>query len=151
MVNPQDASLSNLHDIVVPAPPPLFPPAPGVWILLIIAVAVVLALALWWRRARARNAYRRAGLTLLKNARTAREVNIVVKRVALAAFPRSTVAPLWGDAWVAFLDRTCRRARFSSLEEVDADAEASSMMRSMAGTWIQRHDAPTGKTMEGGV
>ena len=146
-MNPQDASLSNLRDIAVPEPPPLWPPAPGVWVLLIIAAAVLLALILCWRRARARNAYRRAGLALLKDARTAREVNIVVKRVALAAFPRSMVAPLWGDAWVAFLDSTCRRARFGSLGVVDPEAEASSKLRSKAGAWIRHHSARKWQTV----
>jgi hypothetical protein len=150
-VSPREASLENLRDIVVPEPPPLWPPAPGVWVLLIIAAAVLLALILWWRRARARNAYRRAGLALLKNARTVRDVNIVLKRVALAVFPRSTVAPLWGDEWVAFLDRTCRRARFTSLGEVDAETEVSSKLRSKAGTWIRHHRASTAKTMRAGV
>ena len=37
---PQDAaSLQNLRDIVVPEPPPLWPLAPGVWVLLVIALA----------------------------------------------------------------------------------------------------------------
>lgn len=148
-MSPQKASLSNLHDIVVPEPPPLWPPAPGVWVLVIVALAMLLALALLWRRARARNAYRRAGLALLKNARTVREVNIVVKRVALAVFPRSAVAPLWGDAWVAFLDGTCGRARFAPLGEIDAEAEASSKLQSKAGIWIRHHRAPTGAAQRG--
>jgi hypothetical protein len=143
------ASLENLRDIVVPEPPPLWPPAPGVWVLLMIVVAVSIALFLWWRRARARSAYRRAGLALLKNARTVREVNIIVKRVALAVFPRSTVAPLWGDEWKAFLDGTCRRVRFASLAEDEPEAEASSALRSKAGTWIRNHSAPTGKAARG--
>lgn len=143
------ASLENLHDIVIPEPPPLWPPAPGVWVLLIIAVAVLLALTLWWRRARARNAYRRAGLALLKNARTVREVNIVLKRVALAAFPRSTVAPLWGDEWVAFLDRTCRQARFASPGAFDVGGEATAELQSKAGVWIRHHRGPTGAAQRG--
>lgn len=150
-MNLQDGSLSNLHDIVAPEPPPLWPPAPGVWVLLIIAAAVPLALFLWWRRARARNAYRRAGLSLLKNARTGREVNIVVKRVALAAFPRAAVAPLWGDEWLAFLDGTCRQARFTSLGETDSEAEASTTLRSRAGAWIRHHRVPAAGTTRGGA
>ncbi len=147
---PQDAaSLQNLRDIAVPEPPPLWPPAPGVWVLLIIALAVLLALTLWWSRARARNAYRRAGLALLKNARTAREVNIILKRVALAVFPRSAVAPLWGNEWVAFLDETCRRARFASLEAIDDEAEASSRLQAKAGIWVRHHRVPSDKAMKG--
>ena len=38
---PEDpASLQNLHDIVVPKPPPIWPPAPGVWVLLVIGLGV---------------------------------------------------------------------------------------------------------------
>ena len=139
-----DASLENLRDIVVPEPPPLWPPAPGVWVILIIVLAVLLALTLWWRRARARNAYRRAGLGLLKTARTVRDVNIILKRVALAAFPRPRVASLYGDDWVAFLDGTCRRARFASLDAADSGAEASSKLRSSAGIWIRHHRSAQG-------
>lgn len=148
---PPEASLDNLRDIAVPEPPPLWPPAPGVWVLLIIALAVLLALVLRWRRARARNAYRRAGLALLQNARTVREVNVILKRVALVAFPRPTVAALWGDDWVAFLDGTCRRARFAALGEPVDDTEASTNLRSEAGAWIRHHRVPRGNTMEGTV
>ena len=143
MIRP-DASLENLRDIAVPEPPPLWPPAPGVWVLLIIALAVLLALFLWWRRARARNAYRRAGLSLLKNARTARDINIILKRVALAAFPRPEVAPLYGDDWLAFLDGTCGGVRFESLVVTDPGAEASSQLQKSAGNWIRNHRSSGG-------
>jgi len=137
-------SLQNLRDIVEPEPPPLWPPAPGVWVVLVVVLAVVLALLLWWRRARAHSAYRRAGLALLLDARTARDVNVILKRVALAVFPRPRVAPLYGDQWVAFLDGTGSGARFASLGAIDPGAEASRTLRSQAGTWIRHHRAPAG-------
>jgi len=143
------ASLQNLRDIVVPEAPPLWPPAPGVWVLLVIILAVVLALFLWWWRARQRNAYRRAGLALLENAGTTRDINIILKRVALAAFPRPTVASLYGDEWVAFLEGTCRRARFASLGALDQGDEAPEKLLSNAGTWIRRHRAPAGEALGG--
>lgn len=140
---PQDsASLQNLRDIVVPEAPPLWPPAPGVWVLLVIILAVVLALFLWWWRARQRNAYRRAGLALLENARTTRDINIVLKRVALAAWPRAVVAPLYGADWTGFLDSNCSRTRFSSLGVVEDGAEPSRDLQTLARTWIRNHRAP---------
>ena len=140
---PQDsASLQNLRDIVVPEAPPLWPPAPGVWVLSVIALAIVLALLLWWWRTRAGNAYRRAGLALLDNARTTREINIILKRVALAAWPRTEVAPLYGDDWTGFLDSSCSRTRFSSLGAVEDGAEPSRDLQTLASTWIRHHRAP---------
>ena len=142
---PQDpASLQNLRDIAVPEPPPLWPPAPGVWVLLIVLAAVVAALVVFWRRRRADNAYRRAGLSLLGDARTTRDVNIVLKRVALAVFPRPEVAPLHGDEWAAFLDGSCPSARFSPFGDLEDDATATGELRALARTWIRRHRAPAG-------
>lgn len=140
---PQDAaSLQNLRDIVVPDPPPLWPPAPGVWVLLVIAAAIITALVLLWRRARERDAYRRAGLALLETARTPRDVNIVLKRVVLAAWPRPEVAPLYGDDWAAFLDGTCSRTRFAALGTID-DSQPSRDLQRLARTWIRHHRAPS--------
>jgi hypothetical protein len=143
-MNEQEASLSNLRDIVVPEPPPFWPPAPGVWVALIIAVAVLLAFVLWWQRARAKSAYRRAGLALLPGARTARDIDVILKRVALAVFPRSQVAPLYGDEWAAFLEDTCSRARFAALVATDPSAEASPELRQVAGSWIRHHHVTKG-------
>jgi hypothetical protein len=148
---PQDAaSLQNLRDIVVPEPPPLWPPATGVWVLLVVFLAVALALVLWWWRAREQNAYRRAGLALLGNARTTRDINVILKRVALAAWPRPEVAPLYGDDWAAFLDSSCSRTRFSSLGMIADDAEPSREVQRLARTWIRHHRGPSGTRASGG-
>ena len=148
---PEDtASLQNLHDIVVPEPPPLWPPAPGAWVLAVVLLVIVAGLMVAWRRARARSAYRRAGLVLLEGARTNREINIVLKRVALACWPRPEVAPLWGEDWTAFLDRSCRRTRFSLLGDLDDLEGPSRDLQRVARIWIRRHRAPGGGS-RGGV
>lgn len=139
-----NASLANLRDIALPDPPPLWPPAPGVWLLLIVIAAVVTALAVLWRRRWIDNAYRRAGIALLEDARTTREVNIVLKRVALAVYPRPEVAPLYGDDWTSFLDSSCRGMRFADLVGVSDEADAPGKMRSLAQSWIRRHRGPLG-------
>ena len=142
---PQDpASLQNLRDIAVPEPPPLWPPAPGVWVLVIVLAAVFAAMVVFWRRRWADNAYRRAGLSLLGEARTTRDVNIVLKRVALAVFPRPEVAPLYGDEWAAFLENSCRSVRFGPFADLEDDAEAPREVRALARTWIRRHRKPVG-------
>ena len=138
-----NASLANLRDIAVPDPPPLWPPAPGVWVLLIVAAALGAMLAIFLWRRWSDNAYRRAGIALLEDARTTRDVNIVLKRVALAVFPRPEVAQIYGDDWAAFLDAGCSGVRFAGTERQPDDAEASRELRSQARTWIRRHRRPS--------
>ncbi len=135
-------SLSNLRDIVIPDPLPLWPPAPGVWVALGIVVAMVLLFG--WRlyTVRKRSAYRRAGLLLLGSAETAYDVAVVVKRVALAVFPREQVAPLYGDDWAAFLHESCPRSCFSAMVTSDASTESSDELVELAGTWIRHHRVP---------
>ena len=115
--NPDPSSLDNLFDIVVPPPVSWWPPAPG-WYLV---GGLAIALAVWaawrgWQRWRAA-AYRRAALAELRQLEARAgdgaqhdaalcEVPALVKRTALAAYPRETVASLAGPEWLRFLDRT---------------------------------------------
>jgi hypothetical protein len=115
---PRDpTSLENLYDIVMPLPVPWWPPAPGWYVV----GGVGLVLAVWaswrgWKRWQVA-AYRRAALAELQRLKdraadsaqresALRELPELVKRTALAAFPRQQVASLSGASWLAFLDRT---------------------------------------------
>lgn len=137
-------SLSNLRDIVVPETPPFWPPAPGLWVALGVVTLVVFLIVWQWRTLRRRNAYRKAGLLLLKESRTAHDVSIVMKRVALAAFPREQVASLYGDDWATFLHETCPRSSF--LELTAADADSNQKLVDLASTWIRHHRVVDGQT-----
>ena len=109
-------SLANLHDIVVPPPTSWWPPAAGWYLLgvllLIAATWLVVAAIRHWRK----NRYRAAGIALLKELRQSSrqatpgevvaELNRLLKRVALARWPRRDVAQLVGAEWIDFLDRT---------------------------------------------
>jgi len=138
------ASLQNLRDIAMPDPPPLWPPAPGVWVLLIVFLCLLVAAVILWMRSRERRAYRRAGLELLETATTVRDVNVILKRVALAVFPRPEVAPLFGEDWASFLDGSCSRTRFAELGPVENEADVSRETRALARTWIRHHRSPSG-------
>ena len=138
-MNSEPYNLSNLRDIIVPDPPPFWPPAPGVWVVLGMVTAVVLIVCWRLHAAWKRNAYRRAGLALLGGATTAHEFAVVLKRVALAVFPREQVASLYGEDWVAFLYGTCSRCDFSVIGTADSSAEASQEFMELAGTWIRHH------------
>ena len=135
----ESADLGNLRDVVVPETPSMWPPADGVWILAAVAAGILAVLFLIWRRSRAASAYRRAGLALLADARSSRDLTVVLKRVALAAFPRPVVAPLHGAEWVGFLESTCSRARFALLDSSLPEVDASPEQRDLARTWIRHH------------
>jgi hypothetical protein len=107
--------LDQLHDIAEPPPVSMFP-ATWAWAVLAVLVLVLLAVALVaWLRHRRANAYRRAALAELDalapalragDPRALAAAETVLRRTALAAFPRTEVATLSGDAWLAFLART---------------------------------------------
>ena len=92
------ASLQNLHDIVEPMPGSIWwPPEPGWWFLLVI----VLAVCLWRFMRRIKNrhadAYRREALSELERLEDITRLPELLKRTALVAYPRKTVASLAGE------------------------------------------------------
>lgn len=91
------------------------------------------------RRAIKRNAYRRAGLALLKGAGSMHDVSVILKRVALAAFPREQVASLYGADWSDFLQQTCAGRDFSLIAQAEPDAAASRNVIRLATAWIRHH------------
>ena len=106
--------LSALRDIHLPPDPGVWPPAPGWWFLALVLVLAAIALA-WWQRsvARRRRPHREAlrALADLRDAlakgeaphRIASESASLLRRVALARFPRQRVAGLSGQSWLEFL------------------------------------------------
>lgn len=144
-------SLDNLRDITLPDPPPLWPPAPGVWVLLGIVLLAMGIFVYQRHRAKKRNAYRQAGLALLDGATTVHDVSVILKRVALVAFPREQVASLYGEDWANFLRRTCARHKFSRITQARPDERASRKVIRLAAAWIKHHRVPGGKPQtEGG-
>jgi hypothetical protein len=108
--------LAALRPLHAPPPIPWWPPAPGWWLLgvLLLGLLVLTLAALWrWRR---RTAPRRAALAELRalpaGGELAGPVNRLLKRYALACFPRERVAGLSGRAWLAFLDEHGGEGRF---------------------------------------
>jgi len=100
------ASLQNLYDIVVPPPVPFFPPAQGWYFLFAIALLVVLFLANRALHVYRRNSYRRRAFKELAAITTVLQVAELLKRTALAAYPREQVASLSGEAWLSWLSET---------------------------------------------
>ncbi len=108
-MNGSNDPLASLRPLHTPAPVGWWPPAPGWWLLAVVLLASA-GLAWWYRR---KTALRRVALAELRdlergepdNARLTAGVNRLLRRVALARFPRTQVAALSGEAWLGFLDR----------------------------------------------
>lgn len=148
--------LDLMHGLVMPEPVPWLPQTPGWWIVLGWLLAVLL-LAVWQlARRRRRNRYRRDALAELDAitvrqdmdpAESAQRIAAVLKRTALAAYPRADVAALYGGDWARFLSESADNdpqiteaadRLATAAYRPDADPEA---LAQPARRWIRRHRA----------
>lgn len=159
-----DATLRQMADIALPPAVSMMPATWG-WAALIAAVALGLAAVLWhWLRRRARNRYRREALAELSHLEKAidtpagrrhalQSLPMLLKRTALAAWQRETVASLSGEGWSDFLRAYAGTARiddeayrfFAESEYRPSDLasadEAKARQRlAAARQWIEAHD-----------
>ena len=154
--------LAGLVDIPLPPQVSLWPQTWTSRIAIVLLLATIVA-ALWrfihaWRI----NRYRREALFELDeigqrlDASEARsdglaELSMLVRRTALAAFPRETVAPLAGPAWLAFLDRSYGGREFSEgagrllasapYQRTGPDREQLRALAALVRQWIRGHHA----------
>ncbi|MGI9508438.1 MAG: DUF4381 domain-containing protein [Geminicoccaceae bacterium] len=143
-------NLVELLDLLEPVPEPqpvsLWPETVG-WIWLGIGL---IAFAAWlvrrWVLDRRANAYRRAALQAIEAAGdNVSTIALILRRTALAAFPRTEVAGLYGDDWLAFLDRTYGGSGFregpgraiAKCPYAEAGEEAN--LAPLAVEWVRRH------------
>jgi len=109
--------VAGLIDIPLPAPVSLWPQT---WIAVVVATLLVVGLIaalcwLAWRRHL--NRYRREALAdldhIIATTPSAAALELLVRRTALAVFPRDKIAPLTGPAWLSFLDNVYGGHEFS--------------------------------------
>lgn len=131
--------LDQLNDIVIPAMPPLWPLATEAWLLIAIILYIFFVTAIQLKKKRHENAYRLVGLELLKAAQTNYDIAIILKRVALVAYPRDQVASLYGKDWQAFLEQTARHKDYSDLLDASPDEMATKHQKQLAANWIKKH------------
>lgn len=145
-------SLDLLEDIVVPDPVSWWPLAPAWWVLIAVVVGAAACWAFFAYRRWRSNAYRRAALRELETmGDLVVAVPALLKRVALAAWPRSEIAGLSGERWIAFL-REASPGSFDgqsaeALLEVgyrdgDIDTGARTSLLRSAKRWIANHRRP---------
>ncbi len=104
---------SQLAPAHAPPPPGWWPPAPGWWIVAALLLAAIAAAVGWWRDPDRRK--QRAALRELRAIRaadcgadsdlvaSARAIESLLRRFAIAAFGSAKVARLTGDAWLTFV------------------------------------------------
>jgi hypothetical protein len=146
---PAPTSLENLHPVVPPDPVPLWPPAPGWYV--VIAVVLVASVVTGWRAwlRRRDDSYRREALAELQRCET-KALPDLLRRAALSAWPRNRIAALTGQAWHRFLDQSMGATRFEAgagalLDTVayrGADTlrqEQAEALRSAVRDWLRTH------------
>jgi len=151
----QTDPLANLRDIHIPGAIDPWPPAIGWWLL---AAAALIAISYgiyrvfkWWKS----NQYRREGTRALKylmenhasEKQYLRDYSDLLKRIALSAYARESVANLTGEAWVSFLDRSTGTQEFSMGEgqiliqgnyELNPSVDVDKLHR-LGLYWIKKH------------
>jgi hypothetical protein len=146
-MNESAISLERLHDILLPAPVPWWPPAPGWYVLLTLSL-IVAAYAVWrtWRSWRA-NAYRRAALRELTMLADAPAIAALLRRTSLVRAPRRIIAAKIGTDWTDWLGACSDEPMSVELRRVliegaygrpTTDLEIG-MLRDYAARWIARH------------
>ncbi|GLS29532.1 protein of unknown function [Mesorhizobium albiziae] len=157
-------ALQHLADISVPPPVSWMPQTWG-WAMLALVAAALLIVALWrWHRRRVSNRYRREALAELTRmerdladntgrAQALEAMPELLKRVALAAWPRDAVASLSGGNWLAFLrqhggDRSFPEPAARLLDDLEyrsqetrmsVSEDDARMFAAAARRWIEGH------------
>jgi hypothetical protein len=140
--------LSKLHDFYQPVPPAWTPHTVGWYVLFVIVGLLVLWMIIHTIRKWLANRYRREALRELA-ALPPDQFSALLKRAALAAWPREKVASLAGEKWLDFLsdstgNDTFRDTPGNCLEEValkrtSLSTDDEQKLRKIAAEWIRRH------------
>ena len=107
------AGEETLPDMIAQLVPPPEPPPISLWPAtplakgLCVLLLLLLLFFIWRQIQRYRaNAYRRAALAELQQSENnPAQIAEIIRRTALVAYPRETVAALTGDAWLQFLNQ----------------------------------------------
>lgn len=145
-----------LHGVSEPDPVSMLPVTPGWWIVFAWLLAVLVLAILYFLQSYRRNRYRREALATLAAIdkqkelspdRSAQLIATLLKRTALAAYPREDVAALIGQDWAEFLVKSANAdpkvadaapMLAASAYRPDADGR---LLSDPARRWIRLHRA----------
>ena len=145
-------TLVDLIDRLVEVPPPppvsMWPQTWGWWVVAALVVLVVTSAVTYLARRYRANAYRRAALAELNAAGDdAVVIAGILRRTALAAFPRREVSHLSGDEWLGFLESTAEGCSFEGQPgSVITTApyrpgDNAEGLNHLARKWVRKHKA----------
>ncbi len=142
--------LNQLAEVPDPTPVSMVPQTAG-WAVLAVILFLCVAWAAWktWRKYQA-NAYRRAALKALSEARDdPAMISDILKRTALVAYGRRRVAALSGQRWLAFLEETGTGQFFgTALADAayrKAPVGADPTLTKAARNWVKDHEGSEGE------
>jgi len=152
--------VAGLVDIPLPQQVGLWPQTWEARVAIVLIAAAAISGLVWLVQYRRRNRYRREALAELDRMRRTEpaaqtellaRLSVLVRRTALAAFPREKVASLAGPAWLSFLDRSYQGREFSDgvgrllasgpyQRTTPGDAELDALF-ALVRRWIRGHHA----------
>ncbi len=150
----EEASLDNLHDIIVPDAIEFFPLAPG-WIIVgILLLTLLFHFAVKGYKNYKKSLYRREALKELEVSKEngkkgSLALLALARRVAIAAYGREVAARLTGDAWWNFMEEHSKVQISGELREKITtvlydtqsinDTSSYQKIRSIVTVWIKTH------------
>ena len=149
-----DASLDNLNDIITPQAVGYFPPAPGWYIVGLLAFTLLFHFSVLFYSRYKKNLYKREALKELEhltqqNKEEAIELLSLAKRVAIVAYGREMIAKLSSSAWWDFMEDNSKVKISTELREniqtilYDKSYECSEHnfkeIKSLVHLWIKTH------------
>ncbi|PSV26156.1 MULTISPECIES: DUF4381 domain-containing protein [unclassified Photobacterium] len=147
-----------LADIHLPQAPNFWPLAWGWWVLFAVVILAIAVVVTFIRRKKHADAAQKEALqklSLITAEQGLPALNTLLKQAALSYYSRTIVAPLTGEAWLAFLDNQLpvKYSGFSELKSVWLSGSFSNtplshddfqQCKTMANTWL-KHALPPRK------
>ena len=149
-----EASLDNLHDIIIPDAIGFFPPAPGWYILGLLLFALLFHFTLRFYARYKKSLYRREALKELdryqgENKEETLQLLSLAKRVAIVAYGREESATLSGESWWNYMEQHSKvniskalRDEMSKLlydETYESDSSHYRTIKIFVREWIKTH------------
>ena len=144
-----EASLDNLHDIIVPEAIGFFPPAPGWYVVGLLVLALLFHFGIHFYKQYQKSLYKREALAEFCQLGEEYEILDLMKRVAIYSFGREKVASLTGDEWWNFIEKHSEVKVYTVLRNYcnqiiyDSntihDPKYNYHLREVAKLWIKMH------------